>query len=55
MVTKYGALKVILPRLGSPLHIMICVLEDKCHTDLIGTNVMDDWKVGLRKRYVEDG
>ena len=34
-------------------------MEGKCHTDdvpvLIGSNAMDDWKAGLRKRYAEDG
>ena len=59
MVSKYGAMKVILPGLDIPLQIMVCVVEDKCHTDdvqvLIGTNAMDDWKIGLRKRYTEDG
>ena len=33
MVSYYGAMKVILPRLDSPLQIMVCVVEDKCHTD----------------------
>ena len=59
VVSKYGAMKVILPGLDIPLQIMVCVVEDKCHTDdvpvLIGTKAMDDWKMGLRKRYPEDG
>ena len=59
VVSKYGVMKVILPGLDIPLQIMVCVVEDKCHTDdvpvLIGTNAMDDWKIGLRKRYADDG
>ena len=42
VVSKYGAIKVILPGFDNPLQIMVCVVEDKCHTDdvpaLIGTN-----------------
>ena len=59
VVSKYGAMKVIIPGLDIPLQIMVCVVEDKCHTDdvpvLIATNAMDDWNIGLRKRYAEDG
>ena len=49
VVSKYGAMKVFLPGLDIPLQIMVCVVEDKCHTDdvpvLIGTNAMDDWSM----------
>ena len=54
VVSKYGAMIVILTGLDSSLQIMVCVVEDKYHIDgvlvLIGTNAMDDWKIGLRKR-----
>ena len=59
VVSKYEAMKVILPGLDSPFQIMVFVVEGKYHTDdvqvLIGTNAMDEWVICLRKRYVEDG
>ena len=40
MVSKYGAMDVILPGLDNPLQILICVIDAMC-----------DWKIGTRKRF----